>query len=65
MAAALVVGSTFWAAPAALAPYHTVQNTVGVASAIEKASGSGARVNKDADSLLRYGLPINNKEVCI
>jgi hypothetical protein len=27
------------------------------------ASGSGSRVNKDAESLLRYGLPIQNKEV--
>mmetsp|Transcript_32276 Transcript_32276/g.49073 ORF Transcript_32276/g.49073 Transcript_32276/m.49073 type:complete len:496 (-) Transcript_32276:73-1560(-) len=34
-----------------------------VAMAKEKASGSGARVNKDADSLLRLGLPITNKEV--
>ena len=33
------------------------------ANAKEKASGSGSRVNKDADSLLRYGLPIQNKEV--
>lgn len=35
----------------------------GVSYAKEMASGSGARVNKDADSLLRYGLPIQNKEV--
>jgi len=34
-----------------------------VASAKEMASGSGSRVNKDAESLLRYGLPINSKEV--
>eukprot|EP00804_Cyclotella_cryptica_P000888 CCRYP_001116-RA/>CCRYP_001116-RA protein AED:0.17 eAED:0.17 QI:0/0.66/0.5/1/1/0.75/4/189/364 len=27
------------------------------------ASGTGSRVNKDPESLLRYGLPINNKEV--
>jgi hypothetical protein len=34
-----------------------------VASAKEMASGSGSRVNKDPESLLRYGLPIQNKEV--
>jgi cyclophilin family peptidyl-prolyl cis-trans isomerase len=34
-----------------------------VAVAKEMASASGSRVNKDADSLLRYGLPINSKEV--
>jgi hypothetical protein len=34
-----------------------------MASAVEKASGSGSRVNKDADSLLRLALPIHNKEV--
>jgi hypothetical protein len=33
------------------------------AHAKEMASGSGSRVNKDAESLLRYGLPIQNKEV--
>jgi hypothetical protein len=34
-----------------------------VANAKEMASGSGSRVNKDPESLLRYGLPIQNKEV--
>jgi len=34
-----------------------------VANAKEMASGSGSRVNKDPESLLRYGLPIKNKEV--
>jgi len=34
-----------------------------VASAKDKASATGSRVNKDADSLLRLGLPINSKEV--
>lgn len=34
-----------------------------VVNAKEMASGSGSRVNKDAESLLRYGLPIKNKEV--
>ena len=33
------------------------------ASAKDKASATGSRVNKDPESLLRYGLPINNKEV--
>jgi peptidylprolyl isomerase len=41
--------STWWFPPAAVAK--------------EMASGSGSRVNKDADSLLRYGLPIKNKDV--
>ena len=36
-----------------------------VANAKEMASGSGSRVNKDPESLLRYGLPIKNNEVCI
>ena len=35
----------------------------GSVMAKEMASGSGSRVNKDAESLLRYGLPINCKEV--
>ena len=35
-----------------------------VASAKDKASATGSRVNKDAESLLRLGLPINSKEVC-
>jgi hypothetical protein len=35
-----------------------------IASAREKASGTGSRVNKDPESLLRLGLPIKNKEVC-
>jgi hypothetical protein len=34
-----------------------------VAYAKEMASGSGTRVNKDPESLLRYGLPIDNVEV--
>jgi len=33
------------------------------AVAKEMASGTGSRVNKDPESLLRYGLPIKNKEV--
>lgn len=62
VASALVVGATFWASPAAIAP-HYPNSIVGVANAKEKASGSGSRVNKDPESLLRYGLPIKNKEV--
>lgn len=34
-----------------------------VANAKQMASASGSRVNKDPESLLRYGLPINSKEV--
>jgi hypothetical protein len=34
-----------------------------IANAKEKASGTGSRVNKDPESLLRLGLPINSKEV--
>ncbi|KAL3906027.1 MAG: hypothetical protein SGILL_009443, partial [Bacillariaceae sp.] len=34
-----------------------------IASAKEMASGTGSRVNKDPESLLRLGLPIKNKEV--
>jgi len=41
---------------------EAVLNTV-VASAKDKASATGSRVNKDAESLLRLGLPINSKEV--
>jgi hypothetical protein len=33
------------------------------AQAKDKASATGSRVNKDAESLLRLGLPIDNKQV--
>ncbi len=50
---------------APMANYHS--NNVVIASSVanakEMASGTGTRVNKDPESLLRYGLPINNKEV--
>jgi hypothetical protein len=36
-----------------------------VASARDKASATGSRVNKDPYSLLRLSLPIKNKEVCV
>lgn len=58
--------SVMWSAPAmmpSILPDNYSNNPNVVAMAIEKASGSGSRVNKDADSLLRYGLPITNKEV--
>lgn len=42
---------------------HYSYFSVQPASAKEMASGTGSRVNKDAESLLRYGLPITNKEV--
>ena len=61
--AALLTATTFCAphlpytggAPSFLTPPAAV--------AKELASGSGSRVNKDPESLLRYGLPINNKQV--
>lgn len=71
---AAMVATTIWASPAAMAPFaathavfqdNAIINTMGVASAKDKASGSGSRVNKDPESLLRYGLPIQNKEVSL
>lgn len=69
----MALAAALWAAPATLAGpmtshFPNVASGDGVmassiASAKEMASGSGTRVNKDAESLLRYGLPINNKEV--
>lgn len=68
----LALAAAIWAAPATVAGPVTAQfpGAAGghvlassVASAKEMASGSGTRVNKDPESLLRYGLPINNKEV--
>jgi hypothetical protein len=58
-----------WGAPGIVAEQTMSNNlpfpveTSTIANAVEKASGTGSRVNKDADSLLRYGLPIQNKEV--
>lgn len=72
MVAALFVAGALWAAPAATSQWQAPFPGLGtvnlnpiatVASAKEMASGSGSRVNKDPESLLRYGLPINNKEV--
>lgn len=64
--AAVFVAGVLWAAPAATSqvPVLGTPNPMSmVACAKEMASGSGSRVNKDPESLLRYGLPINNKEV--
>jgi hypothetical protein len=74
--AAVALAGALWASPASLAsqssptmdhsngnPTVSMLSQMGSASAKEMASGSGARVNKDAESLLRYGLPIKNKEV--
>jgi hypothetical protein len=67
----VAVATALWTAPATFAGQavhfpHFAGNEVvasSVASAKEMASGTGSRVNKDAESLLRYGLPIDNKEV--
>jgi hypothetical protein len=59
---AAVFAASLWAAPASDLPFLGPQSTSTVI-AKEMASGSGARVNKDPESLLRLGLPINNKEV--
>lgn len=67
--AASLVAASLWTSP--FMPNQFVDYVGGqlsttstIASAKEMASGSGSRVNKDPESLLRYGLPINNKEVC-
>ena len=57
-----LVAASIWAAPVSV-PLFDMQQPVAVAK--EMASASGSRVNKDADSLLRYGLPIKNKEVSL
>jgi len=59
--------ASLWTAPAFLASNTDMMpsfiSTETTAVAKEMASGSGARVNKDPESLLRYGLPIKSKEV--
>jgi hypothetical protein len=60
--AAAVFAASLWAAPASDLPFLGPQST-STAIAKEMASGSGSRVNKDPESLLRLGLPINNNEV--
>ena len=57
------VTASLWAAPAFLSPAVPQFAAQSTAVAKEMASGSGSRVNKDPESLLRYGLPIKNKEV--
>jgi len=66
-AAATFLAGAIWASPAAMVSNDAissnnllndnVRSTI-VADAKEMASGSGSRVNKDAESLLRLGLPI-------
>jgi len=67
------MSALLWGSPAMIAEQATthqlpfglsevVEQTV-VAGAKDKASATGSRVNKDAESLLRLGLPINSKEV--
>jgi hypothetical protein len=63
-----LVAASLWAAPAMLQDAFVGMDapqilTSSVANAKQMASASGSRVNKDPDSLLRYGLPINSKEV--
>jgi hypothetical protein len=70
-AAAACMTAFLWGSPTVMVEKMDSSNMVvppavieqTMASAVEKASGSGSRVNKDADSLLRYALPIKNKEV--
>jgi hypothetical protein len=53
-----------WCISIPLIPALDSNHLVNVAAnAKEMASGSGSRVNKDPESLLRYGLPIDSKEV--
>lgn len=68
----IALAAALWAAPATLAGpaashFSSLYDNGVVASSIagakEMASGTGTRVNKDPESLLRLGLPIDNKEV--
>ena len=71
MAAALWCSPTVLLSNTDVAQQYSTTNTLWndvrtsiVADAKEMASGSGSRVNKDPESLLRYGLPIpKDKEV--
>jgi hypothetical protein len=60
-----LVVDTMPASTAAFTSIPLVHLQSSAAHAKEMASGSGSRVNKDAESLLRYGLPIQNKEVSV
>lgn len=70
-AATAALAAAIWSGPNAVVGPSAIGNSVlpegitstVVANAKEMASGSGSRVNKDPESLLRYGLPIDNKEV--
>jgi len=62
--------ASLWAAPAMLQNGPMIEHgpqffPAAVANAKQMASASGSRVNKDPESLLRYGLPIQSKEVRI
>jgi len=72
----MALAAALWVAPATMAgplsstfPNYVANNnnmiSSSIANAKEMASGSGTRVNKDPESLLRLGLPIKNKEVCL
>ena len=73
--ATAAMSALLWVSPAMLAEQTSTaqyQLPLGLNNAIErnfvadaqdKASATGSRVNKDAESLLRLGLPIKNKEV--
>ena len=73
----MALAAALWVAPATMAgplsstfPNYVASNnnnmiSSSIANAKEMASGSGTRVNKDPESLLRLGLPIKNKEVCL
>lgn len=59
---ALVTGALWSFNPSVLPSDHFMHSHM-MANAKEMASGSGTRVNKDPESLLRYGLPLKSKEV--
>lgn len=73
----MALAAALWVAPATMAgplssafPNYVANNnnnmiSSSIANAKEMASGSGTRVNKDPESLLRLGLPIKNKEVSL
>ena len=65
--AVTVLSAFLWSSPLITSQPHDRHIRFGldknIAIAKEMASGSGSRVNKDPESLLRYGLPIDNQEV--
>jgi hypothetical protein len=63
LATTFLVTASLWSTPGVTSSSPFFPNQQAMAK--EMASGSGSRVNKDPESLLRYGLPINNKEVRI